>query len=138
MLNHSGRPFPRGAGRLWLKFFARPGRTAEEISITIHGTTLVTNTLIERKGAKTGLITTKGFRDVLEMGNEVRYELYDLSHGSTRALGAAPSALRGCAANDRRGEKSFWIWTWRKFGRLPGTSGSRGSFRWRFACSIRT
>lgn len=57
----------------------KTGKSAEEISMTIHGTTLVTNTLIERKGAKTGLITTKGFRDVLETGNEVRYELYDLT-----------------------------------------------------------
>lgn len=54
------------------------GKRPEEVSIAIHGTTLVTNTLIERKGAKTGLITTQGFRDVLEMGNEFRYELYDL------------------------------------------------------------
>ena len=44
----------------------------------VHGTTLVTNTVIERKGAKVGLITTKGFRDVLEMGHEIRYDLYDL------------------------------------------------------------
>jgi len=44
----------------------------------IHGTTLVTNTLIERDGAKIGLITTKGFRDVLEVGHEMRYDLYDL------------------------------------------------------------
>lgn len=44
----------------------------------VHGTTLVTNTVIERKGAKVGLITTKGFRDVLEMGREIRYDLYDL------------------------------------------------------------
>ena len=57
----------------------RTGKKVEEVFITIHGTTLVTNTLIERKGARTGLITTQGFRDVLEMGNEVRYELYDLS-----------------------------------------------------------
>jgi N-methylhydantoinase A/oxoprolinase/acetone carboxylase beta subunit len=49
------------------------GKRPEEVSIAIHGTTLVTNTLIERKGAKTGLITTQGFRDVLEMGNEFRY-----------------------------------------------------------------
>ncbi|NWF57301.1 MAG: hydantoinase/oxoprolinase family protein, partial [Syntrophaceae bacterium] len=55
------------------------GRTPEDVAVVIHGTTLVTNTLIERKGARTGLITTQGFRDVLEMGNEVRYELYDLS-----------------------------------------------------------
>ncbi len=45
----------------------------------IHGTTLVTNTLIERKGAKTGLMTTQGFRDILESGNEIRYDLYDIS-----------------------------------------------------------
>jgi N-methylhydantoinase A len=44
----------------------------------VHGTTLVTNTVIERKGAKVGLITTDGFRDVLEMGREIRYDLYDL------------------------------------------------------------
>jgi N-methylhydantoinase A len=44
----------------------------------VHGTTLVTNTVIERKGAKVGLITTEGFRDVLEMGREIRYDLYDL------------------------------------------------------------
>ena len=44
----------------------------------IHGTTLATNALIERKGAKTALLTTAGFRDVLEMGYEKRYEHYDL------------------------------------------------------------
>ena len=44
----------------------------------IHGTTLVINSIIERKGAKTGLITTKGFRDVLELGREIRYAPYDL------------------------------------------------------------
>ena len=43
----------------------------------IHGTTLVINAIIERKGAKTGLITTKGFRDVLEIGREIRYAPYD-------------------------------------------------------------
>jgi N-methylhydantoinase A/oxoprolinase/acetone carboxylase beta subunit len=44
----------------------------------IHGTTLVINAIIERKGAKTGLITTKGFRDVLELGREIRYAPYDV------------------------------------------------------------
>ena len=44
----------------------------------IHGTTLVTNTLIERKGAHTALIATEGFRDALEIGNEGRYDIYDL------------------------------------------------------------
>lgn len=49
--------------------------TVEEI---IHGTTLVINAIIERKGAKTGLITTKGFRDVLELGREKRYDAYNI------------------------------------------------------------
>ncbi len=45
----------------------------------IHGTTLVTNALIERKGALTALLTTSGFRDAVEIGREHRYELYDLN-----------------------------------------------------------
>ena len=45
----------------------------------IHGTTLVTNALIERKGAPTALLTTLGFRDAVEIGREHRYELYDLN-----------------------------------------------------------
>lgn len=44
----------------------------------IHGTTLVINSIIERKGVKTGLITTEGFRDVLELGRESRYAVYDV------------------------------------------------------------
>ncbi len=45
----------------------------------VHGTTLVTNALIERKGAVTALITTKGFRDAIEIAREHRYDLYDLN-----------------------------------------------------------
>jgi N-methylhydantoinase A len=45
----------------------------------IHGTTLVANALIERKGVTTALITTQGFRDVLEIGREWRYDLFDLT-----------------------------------------------------------
>ena len=44
----------------------------------VHATTLFTNAVIERKGAPTGLITTKGFRDTLEIGRERKYELYDI------------------------------------------------------------
>ncbi len=44
----------------------------------IHGTTLVTNALIERRGARTALLTTAGFRDALEIGTEGRYDIYDL------------------------------------------------------------
>ena len=50
-----------------------------DISQIIHGTTLATNALIERRGAKTALITTDGFRDVIEMRTESRFEQYDLN-----------------------------------------------------------
>ena len=54
-------------------------RKAEDIGIVIHGTTLATNAVIERKGARTALLTTQGFRDVLAMRNESRYDQYDLN-----------------------------------------------------------
>ncbi len=52
------------------------GRDIENL---IHGTTIVSNTLIEGTGAKTGLLTTEGFRDILEARNGKRYDLYDMS-----------------------------------------------------------
>jgi len=52
--------------------------SAGERGTVVHGTTLVTNALIERTGAVTALLTTVGFRDALEIGREHRYELYDL------------------------------------------------------------
>jgi N-methylhydantoinase A len=54
-----------------------PGVTAQ-LQEVIHGTTLVINAIIERKGACTGLITTEGFRDVLALGREIRYAPYDV------------------------------------------------------------
>jgi N-methylhydantoinase A len=54
-----------------------PGFMAQ-LEEVIHGTTLVINAIIERKGARTGLITTRGFRDVLELGRELRYDAYDI------------------------------------------------------------
>ncbi|TPL97842.1 hydantoinase/oxoprolinase family protein [Mesorhizobium sp. B2-3-11] len=55
------------------------GISPAEIGIIIHGTTLATNALIERRGARTALITTEGFRDVIEMRTENRFEQYDLN-----------------------------------------------------------
>jgi N-methylhydantoinase A len=49
-----------------------------DVAVFVHGTTLATNAIIERRGAKTALITTEGFRDVLEIGTESRYDQYDL------------------------------------------------------------
>ena len=63
-----------GARRLWEKTSIRP----EQISGFIHGTTLATNALIERRGAKVATITTAGFRDILEIAYERRYAQYDI------------------------------------------------------------
>ena len=58
---------------------AKAGIMPSAIGQIIHGTTLATNALIERRGAKTALITTEGFRDVIEMRTESRFEQYDLN-----------------------------------------------------------
>ncbi|MEP3688304.1 MAG: hydantoinase/oxoprolinase family protein [Sulfitobacter dubius] len=57
----------------------KAGITPADLTQIIHGTTLATNALIERRGAKTALITTQGFRDVIEMRTESRFEQYDLN-----------------------------------------------------------
>ncbi|HEY2534464.1 MAG TPA: hydantoinase/oxoprolinase family protein [Xanthobacteraceae bacterium] len=57
----------------------KAGLAAADIALVIHGTTLATNAVVERKGARTALITTDGFRDVLALGNESRYDQYDLN-----------------------------------------------------------
>jgi N-methylhydantoinase A len=63
-----------------LRQVSAAGRGAKiPVTEVVHGTTLVTNTLIERKGARTGLVVTRGTRDVLTIAREIRYELYDLN-----------------------------------------------------------
>ncbi|GHE03122.1 methylhydantoinase [Allgaiera indica] len=55
------------------------GLTPADLDLVIHGTTLATNALIERRGARTALVTTEGFRDVIEMRTESRFAQYDLN-----------------------------------------------------------
>ena len=57
---------------------ARVGGVPEQIAYFGHGTTVGTNTLIQHKGVRTGLITTDGFRDLLEIGRQKRPDLYDI------------------------------------------------------------
>jgi N-methylhydantoinase A len=61
------------------KAVAEAGIAAGDVQLIIHGTTLATNALIERKGAKTALITTQGHRDSVEMAQENRFEQYDIN-----------------------------------------------------------
>jgi N-methylhydantoinase A len=70
----------------------RAGIEPAEVGHLIHGTTLVTNAIIERKGARTALLTTQGFRDSIEIGRENRYDLYDLMLEQPRPL--TPRHLR--------------------------------------------
>ena len=75
-----------GIGRL----LQASGIPASQIGLFIHGTTLATNALIERKGARTALLTTEGFRDVLAMGFEKRFDAYDIQIEGPPELVARP------------------------------------------------
>jgi len=61
-----------------LRGLEKAGRQPAEVDFLVHGTTVATNALLEHKGARTALITTKGFRDVLEIGTQQRAELYSV------------------------------------------------------------
>src|SRR5262245_16256619 len=61
-----------------LGVLAEAGLSVGAVSMIIHGTTLATNAIIERKGARTALIATEGFRDTLDIADEGRYDQYDI------------------------------------------------------------
>ena len=71
---------------------ADEGLAAANVAIIVHATTLATNALIERSGARTGMLTTRGFRDVIEVGYEQLYDLYDIHLDLPAPL--VPRALR--------------------------------------------
>ena len=77
-----------GIGRVLTETKVDPG----SVSHVVHGTTLLTNALIERKGARTALITTAGFRDAIEIAREHRFDMYDLYMRRPEPL--APRFLR--------------------------------------------
>jgi N-methylhydantoinase A len=74
------------------KLLTRANLRLSNVDLIVHGTTLVGNAILERRGAKTGMVTTRGFRDVLEIGREFRYELYDLNLDKPTVL--VPRAMR--------------------------------------------
>jgi len=71
---------------------AKAGASAASVALVVHGTTLATNALIERRGARTALVTTDGHRDALEMAYENRFEQYDVNIDRPAPL--VPRALR--------------------------------------------
>ena len=114
VLHHGGRislykclttpqdPSDRGARGPGRADRGRPASRSPTSSEIVHGTTLVTNAIIERRGARLGLLTTQGFRDSLEMGTEQRYDIYDLFLELPRAAGAAAPPAGGRRAHGPR------------------------------------
>ena len=82
---------------------AEAGIMLADVSEIIHGTTLVTNAIIERRGSRLGLLTTRGFRDNLEMGTEQRYDIYDLFLSFPN-----PLVPRRHESGDRRADGPRW------------------------------
>src|SRR4051794_10759856 len=68
------------------------GLAFSDLAVFVHGTTLATNAIIERKGAKTALVATEGFRDVIEIADEGRYDQYDVFIDKPKPL--VPRRLR--------------------------------------------
>ncbi len=71
---------------------ADAGRGFGDVTVFVHGTTLATNAVIERRGARTALLATEGFRDILDIANESRYDQYDVFIEKPKPL--VPRALR--------------------------------------------
>ena len=79
---------PRHRRRAWRSCFAEAGLAGGRGEEVLHGTTVASNAILEQKGAQTGLITTRGFRDVLEIRTLRMPRLYDLRWEKPRAAGA--------------------------------------------------
>ncbi len=62
----------------WRELLAMADASSDQVQYAVHSTTIVTNAIVARRGAKTALLTTRGFRDVLEIGIEQIYDIYDL------------------------------------------------------------
>ncbi|RDV02041.1 hydantoinase/oxoprolinase family protein [Undibacter mobilis] len=85
--------------------YADAESSSPPLAEVVHGTTLITNTLIERKGARSALVTTSGMRDVLDIGREWRYDIYDLEIELPKPLIAETDRIEVSERLDARGEK---------------------------------
>ncbi len=87
------------------KIMGISGRSLPQVDAFVHGTTLATNAIIERRGAKTALIGTDGFRDILEIGTESRYDQYELALERPAPLVARPLRMTVRGRMDARGRE---------------------------------
>jgi N-methylhydantoinase A/oxoprolinase/acetone carboxylase beta subunit len=89
------RSNPSAGVKAAMEYMQREWRVSpDEIVRFVHGTTVATNAVIEAKGAKIGLLTTAGFKDVLEIGRQMRHSVYDLRLKPETPVFLAPGALR--------------------------------------------
>lgn len=90
--HHKERSTPQDPARAILEgtrhLLTSIGRTGAEVSFFGHGTTVITNMILERKGARIALVTTRGFRDVLDLGRQARPHVYDYRQRRPAALAA--------------------------------------------------
>ena len=77
VLTDGERP-ARAVVKGWSEILEQAGAASADVDFAVHSTTIVTNAIVERRGVKTALLTTRGFRDVLEIGIEQIYDIYDL------------------------------------------------------------
>ena len=117
---------------------ASAGLAFRDIGVFVHGTTLATNAIIERKGAKTALHDTQGFRDVIEIADEGRFDQYDINIVKPRATGAARAALHGARAHGRARRAFACPSMSRLCARLPGACASSASMPWLWRSSTPT
>jgi N-methylhydantoinase A len=101
---------------------AQAGVGYGDLEILIHGTTLATNALIERRGAKVAFVTTEGFRDVIEMRTESRFDQYDLNLRCRRRWSRARTASSFAGRIGAQGQE-LPPWTRQRWRRSP--TGSR-------------
>jgi len=85
------------------EILARAEQAIADVDIFVHGTTLATNAIIERRGAKVALLVTDGFRDVLEIGTESRYDQYELALVRPKPLVERPLRFAVRERMDARG-----------------------------------
>ena len=94
----------RGVMDAVARVLAEAGLAPGDVGVVIHGTTLATNAIIERKGARTALLTTDGFRDTLQIASESRFEVYDVELDLPQPLVARDARLEVRERMSARGD----------------------------------
>ena len=128
----SSTPYdPSEAIEIGIASFEERGLKASEVVHFGHGTTVATNMVIERRGGKTGLLTTEGFRDVLEIGRQTRPDLFDMGVRKPDPLVVRPLRLEVAERLGPDGEVILPLDEAGVEGRAALQGGGRGGHRHR-------